>query len=403
MSLQDISDPKAVRSAIEEFRRLGRDAFLAKYHFGQARDYFVVEGGERFDSKAIAAAAHGFQFPDLGPLKFDEFSGGDATVRRKLEDLGFIVTKPEQTTPDTLDPNAPTVLAERGRRFDLWSRLRVAGGPKDVSAATLNALKIYYGGRGIWVDKASTEHIGGSLSGVTVALLHTGSAYADDLSEDSVIYHYPKTEQTGRDLSEVAATKAAAILALPVFFISYSRPKAPTRDAKLAWIRAWNDDQKWFYVEFRQHLPTEPPPLAEPETPFFVTSPRQTVGRTSNIRRRSPTFKFAVFERYQPAECCVCGINISELLDAAHIVDIEHNGTDDPRNGLILCATHHRAFDAKMFSIRPTDLAIIRGNRQPSLNALGIERTNLAHLMLPPHIDALKWRWERWKYRPSEQ
>ena len=46
----------------------------------------LVDGDEEFDCKAIAAAAHGVQFPSEGPLKFDRFSGGYATVCRKLED-----------------------------------------------------------------------------------------------------------------------------------------------------------------------------------------------------------------------------------------------------------------------------------------------------------------------------
>src|SRR5215475_4235706 len=101
--------------------------------------------------------------------------------------------------------------------------------PSDVSASVLNDLKIFYGGRGVWVDKVTTAGVGGSTNGVTVGLLHTGSAYADDLSEDSAIYHYPQTEQSGRDAAEIDATKAAATLQLPVFFVSYSRPGAPTR------------------------------------------------------------------------------------------------------------------------------------------------------------------------------
>ena len=146
------------------------------------------------------------------------------------KNLGLTVTGPEQSAQETLDPNALSVQAERARRVDLWSRLIAARGQSGRSAATLNDLKIFYGARGIWVDKTTTAGIGGSSSGVTVALLQTGSTYADDLSEDSVIYHYPQTERSGRDLAEISATKAAATLLLPVFFVSYPRPRAPTRN-----------------------------------------------------------------------------------------------------------------------------------------------------------------------------
>ncbi len=273
MALGDLTDPEAVRAAIAEFRNLGRDAFLTQYGFARARDYFLVDGPDKFDSKAIAAAAHGFQFPILGPLKANTFSGGEATVRRKLQDLNFIVTGPEEM----LDATSPSVEAERDRRTALWSQLAAERTPSGIFAATLNKLKIFYGGRGIWVDKTATADIGGSSNGVTVGLLHTGSAYADDLSEDSAIYHYPKTQQAGRDQAEVDATKAAARLLLPVFFISYPRPNAPTRDVKLAWVQTWDDRQQWFYVRFGDQPPAEPPPRGEPETSFLVTAPRETV------------------------------------------------------------------------------------------------------------------------------
>jgi 5-methylcytosine-specific restriction protein A len=91
MSLADLDDRGAVLRAVEEFDRLGRDAFLEKYGFRPARGYFLVVGGRRYDSKAIAGAAHEYQFPDQGPLRPVDFSGGDATVKRKLESLGFTV------------------------------------------------------------------------------------------------------------------------------------------------------------------------------------------------------------------------------------------------------------------------------------------------------------------------
>ena len=92
MTLADLTSSAAVRRALDEFDDLGREAFLAKYRFGPATRYFVMHDGRQYDSKAIAGAAYGFQFPLLGALRAADFSGGDATVRRKLEDLGFVVT-----------------------------------------------------------------------------------------------------------------------------------------------------------------------------------------------------------------------------------------------------------------------------------------------------------------------
>src|SRR4051794_35572542 len=92
-TLNDVSR-KAVLRAMQEFDELGRQAFLAKYHFGPARDYFIVRERRPYDSKAVLGAAYGVDHPDNGPLRSDQFSGGEATVVRRLEELGFEVRGP---------------------------------------------------------------------------------------------------------------------------------------------------------------------------------------------------------------------------------------------------------------------------------------------------------------------
>src|SRR5690349_1774033 len=91
MSLTDLTSRTAVLRAIAEYDALGRDAFLAKYGFGRARSYFLVHDGRLYDSKAIVGAAHGYEHPVVGPLRASDFSGGEATVQAKLEQLGFAV------------------------------------------------------------------------------------------------------------------------------------------------------------------------------------------------------------------------------------------------------------------------------------------------------------------------
>lgn len=91
ITLNDLTSAQAVHEAMDEFDRLGRDAFLARYGFGHAREYFVRRGGVLYDSKAIAGVAVGYQFFHVGPLKSSDFSGGEATVGAKLQELGFEV------------------------------------------------------------------------------------------------------------------------------------------------------------------------------------------------------------------------------------------------------------------------------------------------------------------------
>ena len=96
MALRDVT-ARGVQRAMAEFNEIGRDEFLARYGFGKARDYFLIHGGIRYDSKAIVGVAHGYDRPDLGALKRSDFSGGDATVARHLESLGLDVEKPTRT------------------------------------------------------------------------------------------------------------------------------------------------------------------------------------------------------------------------------------------------------------------------------------------------------------------
>jgi 5-methylcytosine-specific restriction protein A len=74
--LRLLTDSSAVHQAMAEHDAVGRDAFLAKYGFGPAREYVVVEGGREYDSKAIAGAALAYQDGVHQALPRTAFSGG---------------------------------------------------------------------------------------------------------------------------------------------------------------------------------------------------------------------------------------------------------------------------------------------------------------------------------------
>jgi 5-methylcytosine-specific restriction enzyme B len=100
MALADLTDRTAVLKAIEEADALGREAFLDKYGYRPSREYFLQHNGSLYDSKAIVGAAYGYQHPAEGPLKPSEFAGGESTVKRKLEELGFdVAVSPKPPEP----------------------------------------------------------------------------------------------------------------------------------------------------------------------------------------------------------------------------------------------------------------------------------------------------------------
>jgi 5-methylcytosine-specific restriction enzyme A len=97
VSLADLTR-QSVEAALVEAASVGRDEFLKRYGFGPARRYFVEWNGARYDSKAIAGAAHGHLQRKL-PLTAEDFSGDEATVARRLRELGFEVPEGHERNP----------------------------------------------------------------------------------------------------------------------------------------------------------------------------------------------------------------------------------------------------------------------------------------------------------------
>lgn len=89
-SYSDLTDRRAVDVALAEFDKVGREAFLHRYGFGRARDYFLVTDTGRYDSKAIFGVAYGVQHGS--PLDPAEFSGGRDGAAGRLAELGYSIT-----------------------------------------------------------------------------------------------------------------------------------------------------------------------------------------------------------------------------------------------------------------------------------------------------------------------
>jgi putative restriction endonuclease len=82
-------------------------------------------------------------------------------------------------------------------------------------------------------------------------------------------------------------------------------------------------------------------------------------GRSEEVYRLVPDrgvaqalFRKALLEAYPG--CCFCGLTFEDALEAAHIVpwaEASRSERLDVRNGLLLCATHHRMFDAALMTL----------------------------------------------------
>jgi hypothetical protein len=281
------------------------------------------------------------------------------------------------------------INTERAHREAILAELERRGGSRSsVAPALINELRIFYGGRGIWYDAQRTRTI--EPPGITMGLLHTGRHYADALEADGLLYYYPVTKDHGKDRTEVAATKNAGALALPVFVVVNVGER---RDVQVGWVTDSDDVQGCFLVEFGE---VAPPALPAPEDDdalgafeLFSHRKRRTVTTTERVGQQG--FAFRVLKRYG-AECAACGLAATGLIDAAHVVPDADRGTQDPRNGLPFCPTHHRAYDRHLFAVDPTDRSIHTADGVTAAD-LRITRASIAHLKRQPHTDALEWNW----------
>jgi putative restriction endonuclease len=77
---------------------------------------------------------------------------------------------------------------------------------------------------------------------------------------------------------------------------------------------------------------------------------RKTTVVSVSKKLRDVSFRKRVLTAYN-FHCAICGIQL-KLVEAAHIIPVNHdNGTDETRNGLALCALHHKAYDQALITI----------------------------------------------------
>jgi len=285
------------------------------------------------------------------------------------------------------------VASEKERRLNLWhivSKERLG----DLEPQRLRDLGVYGGAQGIWVDKARTASPEIGPDGATVAILHTGRTYADDLSEDGVIYHYPKTSRPpARDAAEIQATKNAMGHRLPIFVVLPGITSQSRRTLKLGWVCDFDDANRQFLILFGEETLPSYSRAAAPSEPFKLTEEPQRGASTVMVRVGQQRFRFQVMSQYGH-ECAICDIRHPELLKAAHICGKSDRGSDDWRNGIPLCATHHDAFGSYLFGIDPMTNVI---QCKPGIDeqSIGVRKRVLQPLKNAPHVEALRWRWEK--------
>ena len=107
------------------------------------------------------------------------------------------------------------------------------------------------------------------------------------------------------------------------------------------------------------------------ENPFDVKIPDSAFDAVTERRKRALVrmnvkIREGTFQRYIKAlyggKCAICRIQ-ADITDAAHIVPVKGEGTDELVNGVQLCKNHHKAYDNGLLGIAP-DYTILLNERK---------------------------------------
>ena len=124
-------------------------------------------------------------------------------------------------------------------------------------------------------------------------------------------------------------------------------------------------------------------------------APQLTQARNiSLVRRLARDSKFARLVRERgKGVCAACGAGRSyanaNILEAAHIRAVEHQGPDVIANALLLCPNHHALFDQGYWTVAKKGRAIIRSKKLPS----DLEDTFGKVLKVPWPLDERQLEW----------
>jgi putative restriction endonuclease len=188
------------------------------------------------------------------------------------------------------------------------------------------------------------------------------SAYTDNPIEGSrVLYDFLPLS---REYENVGLKRCAESELPLIYFLQVKRRPNPEYVVFApVFVVGWDDHTRRFLIDLAEQRPGEvvsPAPLARqltlpairtPESPMEIRElSKSYIVTTVQRRLHHARFRNAVLKAYRD-RCAVCALRVRPLLDAAYVVaDREPRPDIAAREGIALCATHHRAFDAHILT-----------------------------------------------------
>lgn len=100
-------------------------------------------------------------------------------------------------------------------------------------------------------------------------------------------------------------------------------------------------------------------------------SSREKALKQYEMAIRDARFRVRILEIYSN-KCAICGIQLG-LVQAAHIVPVHKDGTDELNNGVALCYLHHKAFDNGTIGIDEDYKIFVSGNAESEFRAAHLD------------------------------
>lgn len=92
---------------------------------------------------------------------------------------------------------------------------------------------------------------------------------------------------------------------------------------------------------------------SEPSSEEAVEFERRYTERVTRSRLHQAKLREAALRHYTPAACYHCGLDVVDVLEAAHLEPDSAGGAASVSNIRLLCANHHRAFDRGLLTWEP--------------------------------------------------
>lgn len=119
---------------------------------------------------------------------------------------------------------------------------------------------------------------------------------------------------------------------------------------------------------------------------------RKRIVREVLDRPNQNKFRRAILQAYK-STCLITGVKIENVLEAAHIKPVKHNGIDHIKNGLCMRADIHTLFDSNHLRIKPTGEIFLSEEARKKENYYSLPN----NIVLPEFLDRNQLDW-RFKY-----